>query len=144
MDDSNGSAQVGSPAASAPVRVISEGDQTVAGPGQSGGGGQSAQGTDGSAQVGSPVADVATRVLSGGDDETAAPSGQDQTVRDGTGVAQVGGPRVRPAVRVLSVGDEFTPAATLSGAGGPAAAPGVRRRVQHGSRGPRPWCQPHR
>jgi hypothetical protein len=108
--DSQGSAQVGSPGVSAPVRVASDGDNTAAGE-PAGAPEQSAGDSSGSAQVGSPGVAAPVRVASDGDastaDDSAGVTGGPQTVGDSSGTAQVGSPRLFAPVRVL--GDAQSP-----------------------------------
>ena len=116
MSDSDGAAQVGTPDASAPVRVLSEGDDvpaTTEGP--TAPGEQTVDGSTGGAQVGSPAVTPGVRVLSDGDDEQAPSGGGSQTAQDTTGGLQVGSARVRPSLRVAGAGDSRSlPAATES------------------------------
>ena len=72
--------------ANAPVRVLSDGDNTSAGEAGPGdpGGGQTVTGSDGAAQIGSPAAAAPTRVASAGDGPGTSSSGSGgQTVTAG-------------------------------------------------------------
>ena len=93
---------------SAPVRVLSDGDDGDEAASGSGGGGQSVDESAGSAQVGSLGVSAPVRVLSDGDDGRRGrlgSGGGGQSVDDSAGSAQVGSLAVSTPIRVLSDSD---------------------------------------